>query len=81
LSADEIESGLEQGRLHLELVLRPPPPRLEAELLFEEELVLIVPTHRLAGQSRVHFELDKEPLILLIQAFALAGLWIKAYKP
>jgi len=36
-------------------------------------------THRLAGQSRVHFFffLDREP-ILLHSGFALAGLWIKA---
>ncbi len=72
LSADEIESGLEQGRLHLGISFASSTsPRLEAELLFEEELVLIVPvTHRLAGQSRVHFcELDKEPLILLHSGF------------
>jgi DNA-binding transcriptional LysR family regulator len=53
LSADEIESGIEQGQLHLGIGFVPPAsPMLEAEPLLDENLVLIVPTsHRLAGQQ------------------------------
>jgi len=72
LSADEIESRIEQGKLHLGISFIPPTsPFLEVELLFDEKLVLILPTsHRLATQKLVRFdELKDEALILLPPGF------------
>lgn len=72
LSADDIESGIEQGKLHLGIGFVPPSSALlEAEPLFDENLVLIVPkVHRLARQKQVCFgELNNEPLVVLPSGF------------
>ncbi len=72
LSADEIEAGIEQGKLHLGIGFVPPTsPLLEAEPLFEENLVLIVgKAHHLARQKQVSFgELNNEPLVVLPSDF------------
>jgi len=74
LSADEIESGLEQGRLHLGI-------SFASSTLLDWRLSCCLrrigpdcPCNS-SGQSRVHFcELDKEPLILLHSGFCTAGL-------
>jgi LysR family transcriptional regulator, cyn operon transcriptional activator len=72
LAAGEIESGLLDGSLDLGISFLPPAHKeIEAERLFEEELVLAVPpSHRLAGRERVRVaELAGEPLCLLGQGF------------
>ncbi len=72
LSAEEIESGLADGRLDLGVSFVPADGgELEAEPLFEEELVLIVPEgHRWAGRRSVQVaELTGEPLALLPEGF------------
>ena len=49
----------------------PTSPLIQAEPLFDEKLVLVVPkAHRLALQQQIHFdELDNEPLIVLSSSF------------
>lgn len=72
LAAGEIERGLLDGSLDLGISFLPPANgEIEAERLFEEELVLAVPpSHRLAGRERVRVaELAGEPLCLLGRGF------------
>jgi LysR family transcriptional regulator, cyn operon transcriptional activator len=72
LAAVEIENGLLDGSLDVGVSFLPPAHKeIEAERLFEEELVLAVPpSHRLAGRVRVRVaELAGEPLCLLGRGF------------
>jgi LysR family cyn operon transcriptional activator len=72
LSAGEVEAGVASGRLDLGISFTPPSPgEVEAEPLFEEELILIVAEgHRLAGNRRLPMrELEGEPMVLLPPEF------------
>lgn len=72
MAAGAIEDGLLGGALDLGISFLPPGHKeIEAEQLFEEELVLAVPpAHRLAGRERVRVaELAGEPLGLLGPGF------------
>ncbi len=70
--ASQIEAGLAAGQLDLGIGFVPASAaEIEAEPLFDEELVLIVRSdHYLAGRERLPFSrLDSVPLALLSQAF------------
>jgi LysR family cyn operon transcriptional activator len=71
-SADEVEAGILAGVLAFGLSFIPPTnSMLEVELLYEEELFLVVPqAHRLAHRRRLRIaDLDQEPLVLLNETF------------
>jgi len=77
-AAGEIESGLQEGDLQLGIGFIPPTAEeIEAEPLFEEELVLIVPEgHPLAERTAIEVrELDGQPMMLLSTAFCTRRLW------
>jgi len=68
MAVDEIESGLESGKLDLGISFLPPTrPTLEGERLFTEDLVLIARAgHSLARRRSVKVgELSAVPLVLL----------------
>lgn len=72
LSAGEIEGGVADGTLDLGVSFAPPSgDGVEATLLFDEELVLVVPAgHRWVGRTRVRMaDLDGEPLAVLPRGF------------
>jgi LysR family cyn operon transcriptional activator len=72
LSGPDIEEGVTGGRLDTGIGFLPPVSgKLEAELLFEDDLVLIAPPrHRLTKRRRVATrDLRREPLVLLSTAF------------
>lgn len=78
LPADEVEAGVLEGRFHLGLSFVPPGQEgLEAIPLFEEELVLVVPSdHALAAQQVVSPEmLAQTPLALLPTTYCTRRLW------
>jgi LysR family cyn operon transcriptional activator len=68
LAVDDIETGLESGRLDLGISFLPATrKRLNGEKLFTEDLVAVVPaSHPLAAKRRVRVrELAEHPLVLL----------------
>ena len=72
-SGRAIEQGLVAGSLDLGIAFAPPEsPHIEAETLFDAEIVLITtPDHRLARRARVKLaELDRLPLVLPTREFA-----------
>jgi LysR family cyn operon transcriptional activator len=78
LSADAIEQGLQQGTLQLGIGFVPSATAdIEAEPLFDEELVLIVPQeHPFAERAVVDTrEVNGLPLVLLSSAFCTRRLW------
>ncbi len=73
LSADQIGERLRQGTLDLGIAYRPAEPgNLQFELLYNEEMVLVVsPSHPLARRKRVRMvELHGLPMVLLLPSFA-----------
>lgn len=83
LSAPAIESGIAEGGLDLGISFLPPADdRLEGELLFEEELVLILPAgHPRAKRGEVEVrDLADEPLILLPSEFATRRMIDEAFR-
>lgn len=78
LSSDDIEIGLEQGDLQIGLSFAPPAnPLIDHELLFEEQLVLVVrDDHALAQQRLIPVKaLDDLPMIMLSNTFCTRRLW------
>lgn len=78
LPANQIEAGLAAGQLDLGIGFAPAgAPEIEAELLFNEELVLVVrDDHCLAGQERLPVSrLDGLPVALLSPAFCTRRLF------
>lgn len=78
LAAGQIEEGLECGRLQLGVSFAPTNvSELDFEMLFEEELVMIVPCdHPLRGRSSVMVkELERTPMVMFSQAFCTRRLW------
>lgn len=72
LSGYEVVERVTEGRLDMGIGFIPTmSDRIESELLFEEDLVLIAPRrHRLATRHRISIvELAREPLVLLSQKF------------
>lgn len=72
LASGQIEAGIIAGSLNLGIGFVPPQDeKIEAERLFGEDLVLVVPSgHRLAERKRVRMrELDGEPLVMLSPAY------------
>ena len=72
LSGQAIESGVLDGQLDVGVGFSPPTSdKLEAQLLFEEDMVLIVPrSHRLAAHKHLRLSaLADEPLVLLSTMF------------
>lgn len=83
LSAEEIEDGLADGNLDLGVSFVPADGGdLEAEPLFEEELVLIVPAgHRWANRRGIRAaELTEEPLALLPEGFCTRRLAEECFR-
>jgi len=83
LSAEGIEEGLADGRLDLGVsFVEADGGDLEAEPLFEEELVLIVPEgHRWAGRRSVRAaDLAGEPLALLPEGFCTRRLAEECFR-
>ena len=81
LSGDGIETGLLEGDLDIGIGFTPPQQSdIEAHVLFEEDLVLVVPaSHRLAKRKRLKLsELDGEPMVLMPRAFCTRRLWDEA---
>jgi len=77
LSGPEIEKGVLDGVLDVGVGFSPPvSDGLDTQLLFEDELVLIVSRrHRLAGRKRIAFAaLAGEPLVLLSPAYCVRQL-------
>lgn len=77
-SADEIERGVEQGRVDIGIGFLPTvEPSLDFELLFEEALVLVVPRdHPLAQQDAISLAaLDGIRLVMFSTAFCTRRLW------
>jgi LysR family transcriptional regulator, cyn operon transcriptional activator len=78
LPADEIEQGLESGKLQAGIGFIPTASsELDVEPLFVEDLVFIVPCqHPLAGQSAVQAaDLSACPLVMLPRTFCTRRLW------
>ncbi|SHK16012.1 transcriptional regulator CynR [Rhodothermus profundi] len=78
LPADEVEAGVLEGRFHLGLSFVPPgSDGLETVPLFEEELVLVVPSdHALAAQRVASLDmLTQIPLALLPATYCTRRLW------
>jgi LysR family transcriptional regulator, cyn operon transcriptional activator len=76
--AGEIERGLADGTLQLGIGFVPAgSPEIEAEPLFSEELMLIVPAgHPLSGRDQLAVgELDEVPMVLLGPDFCTRRLW------
>lgn len=81
LSGDGIESGLLDGRLNLGIGFMPPQSGdIQAQPLFEEDLVLAVPRgHRLFSKRAVTVrELDGEAMVLMPPTFCTRRLWDEA---
>jgi LysR family transcriptional regulator, cyn operon transcriptional activator len=78
LSSDELELRLEKGELQLALGFIPTSnPNIQSELLFEEELVLIMrEDHALARHSAIAVhKLDRVPMVMLSNTFCTRRLW------
>lgn len=78
LPADEIEVRLEQGELQVGLGFLPNSRQnIDAQLLLEEQLVLIVrDDHPLAQQAEVAVSsLDQVPMVMLSNTFCTRRLW------
>lgn len=78
LSATEVEEKLYRHELDLGISFKPADyPELQFEQLFEEELLLIVnPTHALAGKEWIKVKsLDKQKLMLLSEDYCTRRIW------
>jgi LysR family cyn operon transcriptional activator len=78
LSTDEIEAGLEQGELQVGLGFIPSSSQsIDAQPLFEEQLVLIVRgDHPLAQRKQLAVgSLDQLPMVMLSNTFCTRRLW------
>ena len=82
MAVDEIESGLEMGRLDLGITFLPAArKRLDGEKLFSEELVAVVSTeHPLAAKRRLRVrDLGGHPMALLAPKFCTRQLIDQAF--
>jgi Transcriptional regulator len=82
LAVEEIETGLENGRLDLGISFIPPTRKLlVGEELFTEELVAVVPdAHALAKRARLRVrELATQPLVLLAPKYCTRQLIDRAF--
>jgi LysR family cyn operon transcriptional activator len=82
LAVDDIETGLESGRLDLGISFLPPTrATLEGERLFTEELVAVAPSgHALARRKRLKVrELAALPLVLLSPKYCTRQLIDRAF--
>lgn len=77
LAMDEIEQGLEQGKLQLGIGFLPTTfPNTEAEGLFSERLVLVTnKRHALADKRAIPMAQISGDMVLLSQAFCTRRLW------
>jgi LysR family cyn operon transcriptional activator len=83
LAGPEIEEGVASGRLDAGIGFIPPAvEKLDTDVLFEEDLVLITSQrHRLAKRSRIATEdLAKEPLVLLSQMYCVRRLIDESFQ-
>lgn len=82
MAVEDIEAGLESGRLDLGIGFLPPSRKsLEGEKLFAEELVAVVPArHALAKRKQVRVrELASHPLVLLSPKYCTRQLIDRAF--
>ena len=82
MPTEDIESGIEAGRLDLGISFVPPQSRkLEGRRLFTEELVAVVPEgHSLAGRRRLPVRaLEGMPLVLLSAKYCTRELIQRAF--
>jgi LysR family cyn operon transcriptional activator len=82
MAVDEIETGLENGRLDLGISFLPPTRKLiDGEKLFTEELVAVLPhAHPLAKRRRLRVvELAAQPLVLLSAKYCTRQLIDRAF--
>lgn len=82
LAVEDIESGLDSGRLDLGISFLPPSRKsLEGQILFTEELVAVVPaSHSLANRRRIRVrELALHPLVLLSSKYCTRQLIDRAF--
>jgi LysR family cyn operon transcriptional activator len=82
MAVEEIEAGLEGGRLDLGISFLPPTRKLlEGEKLFTEELVAVVPdAHPLSKRRQVRVrELAAHPLVLLSSKYCTRQLIDRAF--
>jgi LysR family cyn operon transcriptional activator len=82
LAVDDIEAGLESGRLDLGISFLPATRRqLDGEKLFTEELVAVVSTdHPLAGRRQLRVrDLATQPLVLLAPKYCTRQLIDRAF--
>jgi LysR family cyn operon transcriptional activator len=83
ISADEVEVGILDGTFAFGLSFVPPTKgMLAVELLFEEELFLVVSKHhRLANRRRMRIaDLDQEPLVVLNESFCTRRLINESFR-
>jgi LysR family cyn operon transcriptional activator len=83
LAVEDIEAGLESGRLDLGISFLPPARKqLEGEKLFTEELFAILPAkHPLANRQQLRVrDLDSQPLVLLSPRYCTRQLVDRAFS-